>query len=827
MADVRMPDGQVVTNVPDDMSPDDLLKSYSSHLAAQPQPKEASVWDAMKKGFGQAFSRENLEDIARQSGPTATARMVAPIQLVAGAAKLPANVLNLAGVSQPLQAVNQANQLSKGMVQAGGAEGSLLPAAANLTGELGVGSGALNLLGKAAGPVEAAMPYVKPAIEAVRKSPFAQSTLGGAALGAAGSESNSPMEMLKEGLYGAGAGALGHGVITAAGHVMDPVLERFKKLKSLGLSDEELSKLSSGQFFGGIGQKLESMLQDLPFGGAKEYIQKGETVLDNAAAANAKAKDAELYAANRAFEDTHATGVKRVEANQNEQANLLDQNKQAHNTSMDAQTAAANKGMDYAQQDVINANRAKMAQEHAAADAKLDEHHENLKAQQKENESAAHIPFLNEALKPLGVEIPEGMSGTQAMKWAQDKVSESYKDALSNLKGIRITKEVSKNLDDLAENTHTPAKLEKYHSLFLNDIDELRNATSKGGWLNPEKWQDSLKDLTNRAYNASKSQDVYQQNYGNALRDLKENWMDLIEGKLGSETFKKTNTAHSLLQAPQAASAYVKNVAAGGEFSPKDLLNAIKGSVSEKRFAGGEAKMEDLAVKAHQNIMADRQALKNTIADNKQKLAEAKQKDIDAMEATHTQSNRNLAKQKDVNANFADEQKMAEANRVKAEKDKLARAAKDEKERLAKIEQEMKHKKKLDITEDKENFQSAINEAKDMAHPNQYIMKRLGYGVALGGGLGGTYWGHALGISPVGALGFTGAAYGLSRGIYNPVTQAGLKKLALLPRSEAVRQVGKILKEKAPLGGLSAVESFQQHRQNPIYNEESPDEENK
>ena len=212
--------------------------------------QEKSVWEAMKKGAQQAFSSENLQDIAKQAGPNAAARMAAPIKLATGLAKLPANVANIAGFSKPLEAVNAGNQLAGDITEAGGSK-SMLPAAANIGGELASGAGALSLLGKAAAPIEAAAPYVKPAFDAIRNSPITQSVLGGATLGAAGS-SGSPMDMIKEGAIGAGTGAAGHGIITALGHAADPVLKRIAELRAKGISMDDIKKLSTGQMFGGV-----------------------------------------------------------------------------------------------------------------------------------------------------------------------------------------------------------------------------------------------------------------------------------------------------------------------------------------------------------------------------------------------------------------------------------------------------------------------------------------------------------------------------------------------------------------------------------------------
>ena len=420
--------------------------------------QEKSVWEAMKKGAQQAFSSENLQDIAKQAGPNAAARMAAPIKLATGLAKLPANVANIAGFSKPLEAVNAGNQLAGDITEAGGSK-SMLPAAANIGGELASGAGALSLLGKAAAPIEAAAPYVKPAFDAIRNSPLTQSVLGGATLGAAGS-SGSPMDMIKEGAIGAGTGAAGHGIITALGHAADPVLKRIAELKAKGISMDDIKKLSTGQMFGGVAQKIENVLEDLPFSGARSVVQKGQGVLNDLEAANA----AKINTANE----------------------------------------AANRGLKYSQQDVVAQEKAAQAAEHAALDEKLAAHHENLAAQQADAESAFHKPMIERAVEPLGIkpeDIPADLKGTELMNWAQKLIAKGYDEVLPSIKGIRVTGAKEKELKSILD-TYNPNYIGDEHAQTLEkEINRLVDTTNKGGWINAEKWQGELSELSTTAHN--------------------------------------------------------------------------------------------------------------------------------------------------------------------------------------------------------------------------------------------------------------------------------------------------------------------------------------
>ena len=678
------------------------------HDPFAPQNANAAV-EKMK--FWKPENQAALQDEAKRLGPMASDLLAAPGRAVAGFAKPFANIAKWAGYDEPINVINQADTALKNFSAPAdtsilGTRGPL-STVASLAGDVGGISSLGGLAGKVIKPISEAVPAIKTAGEWLAKNPFEQSVATGAGIGALGADPHSPLDVAKESLYGAGAGVVGHGIAHGLGSALDPELLRQAKMKAAGFTDDVINKLSSGQRFGGILKTAENFLQDLPMGGARQFVDKGANAVNE-------------------FLDKTKTTLKRGKE--------------------DSFTDAEN-----------NLNKL-----HTEADQKLSDYHDQLKDLQKAKESEVHIPFINEALKPLGIEVPEGYKGQDAMKWAQDKISESYNTILPQLKGIRLTKDVTDNIDSWAEKLKPGLK--DYHDILLQDIQNLKDSSSKGGWLKPETWQGNLSDLSTRASKiANGTGPLFEKNYGQALRDLKEHWMDLIEGKAGSQEFKDTNSAHSLLQAPQAASAYVKNVANGGDFSPKDLLNTIKNEVSTKRFAGGDAGMEKAAVEAHQQIMSDRDALKQTIAKNKQAVEDAKTNDRIRLGQNKTMVNR------------SQEDQVKDLNKV-------------------------------------------ADEIRDNDTKNQYMLKRAGYGIALGSGITGGVAGSMLGLTGLSPQMVAGGIYGLSRGLYNPLTQAAIAKAATTERPAAVKALGKTLKESSPLAGLANAEINQERRKNNLYN---------
>jgi hypothetical protein len=795
--------------------------------------KESSIFEAMKKGFGQALTSENLQDIASAGGPAVESRMARTAKTLTGLAKLPANVLNLAGISEPLNVVNQTNNLADKLNEkATGIEG-VLPGALNFGGELASGTGALNLIGKAAAPIEAAAPYIKPTFDAIRNSPLAQSVLGGAAIGAAGSESRSPLDIAKEAIIGAGAGGIGHGIVSTVGAIADPVLDRLKKLRSLGISEEDLNKLSTGQFLGGGMQTIENFLQDLPFGGAKKFVNQGKTVLNEAAEKNVLSKDAELYAAKQNIANQKAAGVNAAENKQTEAEKALDLQKRQHGQTLDMATSEANTGLNLANKQAYEQQKAILNQEHAEVDAALAAHHEDKTAALKESESSFHRPFVDRALSylPKEYQLPQDLKGHELINAGKQSISKAYEDSLKDISSLKLPESLKGELQSIVTKNATAVGGEgsNNHKILENKVEELINSAKNGNWLKPKDWQQKLSDLSKEAWasqNPTKlNTDI---NYGKALNELKDKWVSLIEDHAGSDLFKNANKAYSEFKIPEKAASYLSSLKNAGEANPNDLLRAVSSELSTSKLASGQGEVQQMAEKAYKDMMANRTAHAASIGEDLAKIKAAKEAEHAALDSKFNQANQNLNKQQTTNENLAKEQKQIEADRVAAEKEKIAAETKAKTDRIAKEAEIQAHAKQLAIAADKTNFQKAINEAKDMTHPDEYAAKRIGYNVALGSGVVGGPALTALGLSSTAGW-LPGALYAISHSLYNPAIQAGIKKFANVERPEAVRQLGKVLKQNSPLAGLAAVESYQQHRQNPLYQGdnvtvESPDE---
>lgn len=693
------------------------------------QPKEASVMDAMKKGFSQAISQENLDQLAKDVGPVAASRMAGTARFLTGAAELPANLLKITGISEkPAEYIKAADEAAKRFQEQAGSK-SILPTTANIAGSL-VGAGSvLKGAGMAAEPVVGAIPALKPAAQALAASPASQAILGGATVGAAGS-TGEPLDVVQQaGLGGLTAGAT-HGALSAVGSVLSPALERFKELKAKGLTAEDLKDTTMGQFFGGKLQSLENALTNVPFGGVSDAIKRGAEKLGILEAAN---KDL-----------------------------------------VSGQTQAATKGLDVGKELIKTNQRRAMQDAHLALDKNTQAQIDAMKLKLADDESAFHRESIERALEPLGIK-PEDikhLSGTDLMNYAQKAVSESYEKTLPQIKGIRVTGAKEKELRDLTNKYNSNYLGDEYHGILQNDIDRLVDTTNKGGWINSQKWQGELSDLGTEAQRilTNPNATTFERRYGMALRDLKDSWMDLIEGKAGSEAFKNTNTAFSRLQAPQKAASYVKSVAEGGTFNPQQLLTAIKSGLSTKRFAGGEDELQQMATKGYQDMMARRAEHAKEVKELQERIKNVKLREERNLEDAHKQIDQNVGSQKDYLKQLADKQVEA--------------------------------------------YQKTLDKVKGDVDTS-YAGKRIGYNIAGLGGLGiGGYGTHALmGINPLAVPILGGGVIGATRTLYSPAVQKAIQRAALMERPEAIQKIGQQIKAIAPTVGVAAAQQRQQAAQ--------------
>jgi hypothetical protein len=787
---------------------------------AKPEEKEPTgvSWDkptvlgAIKQGAEQAFTPEAISELGKRIPPGAAGRMAAAARFGTGLARIPANLMRIAGVEGPSEFVKAVDEGAKNLTESAGYTGGL-PEVANLGGEILLGGAALKGASKLA-PVVEALPGGAALVKGLSQSPYAQAILGGMGFGAAGS-TGSQYDVLKEAGLGGLFGLGGQAAASSIGSVAAPVLTRYKELKGLGYTDAEILKDTTiGQLLGGKAQTLEKILEAVPFSGVSQAVEKGakslrDTMATKVAPIFQRQKAAENVldtslgqfktAEQRMLNDAKAEAQRKLAIGQTKQATTLD----------DAQLAAQRKLESGQTKQSTTLEDAKLA-----AQRKLETEQATQNAALKSTQSDVFIPAVNYALKPLNIVIPEGTPGNQAMKIGQTAISDAYNESLKNFSNLRLTKNIQ---DDLKSLTNTPGKEGKIYNegylgkqnagLFKNDIQRLIEETSKGKWLTPDNWQRSLSNLSKEAYSLRQTDPRYSQ----ALYELKDKWMDLVESQVGSDLFKAANTAFSKFKIPERASAYASSIKAGGEFSPNELVNALRAEMTTKRLAGGEDELQQLAVNAHNKLMGEREALAASQAAAKQGVKDLSVSENRALSDLQTTAKQNL---KDLftgkNRALSDLQTTAKQNlsdlygaKGQGLEDKFTGLGSN----LAQQKAALKSQAEAQVGKQK----AAIEDITGLPSDNSYEGRRLGY--ALGVGSLGGYGLSRFGVDPMVSLGAAGAGILGSRGVYSPAVQNLLKNTAIGNRNPIVREAGETLRENAPLVGITTAQEQQRSRQ--------------
>lgn len=676
--------------------------------------KKATTQDRVKMllPFG-----EKVVPMLEQAGPVAKDVAMAPVRAMLAVGKLPANVARLAGYGKPAQMIEQADVAAKeySAPQEGfmGTRGPI-STAASLGGDIVSGGALLKGLQLAAAPLKT-VPMFQPAAQFISKSPTTQATIGGGALGAMGAEEADPLSLLKSTGLGAGFGVVGQAAATGLGKVMNPALERLNQLRAAGIDTTRLEKEGTiGQVLGGKTQQVENLLSLLPFGGVTSKIQQGAKAFDEAAA-------------------LRQAGIKTSQK-------------------------TAEQGLTEGGERTISTQKAALQSQMANLDDRFQNFVQKTTQNLDQKQGQFSTPIINRALANINQKLPDNVSGTQGIEEAQKLIAKAYDDALVKIGEVKITPQAEASLNSLK--TQYKGKLggenSPEYNKFVAQIDDLLDSGGDTRLLDAKQWQVKFQDLGTEAFENSASRIAAERQYGRALTDLKDKWMQLIEDSTGSAQIKAANKAYSEFQAPQRAASYVASITKGGEFDPNQLLNAIRAGTSIKRFAAGTDDLQKQTTKAYQEMAKERAALKARHEDFAKQLKQKKLQMGQEFAGKKQQTKRNVESQKE----------------------------------LTKLEADLERQAVKDIGEKVKEGAGAT-----------YAQNRLAYGLT---GLGGTGYGlnKLFGISPeLSALGAGATIFGTNV-LYNPIAQSLIKKAAVGPRSETVRQLGTGLQQAAPAIGV-------------------------
>lgn len=205
---------------------------------------------------------------------------------------------------------------------------------------------------------------------------------------------------------------------------------------------------------------------------------------------------------------------------------------------------------------------------------------------------------FNRALKPIGAELPKGLTGRDAVVFTENALKDKYDDVLNKIGAIRPDgsyKMKVASLRNMVEKLKAPkaAKQEFYAS--LSRIDDV---IDENGVITSEAFKQIESDLGRRASNLASVQDNFKNDVAPAVKQLQQELRNMLKRQAGDQAdeLAKSNTAWANFKRVQNAAARVG--AEEGSFTPAQLQNAVRATDRSKdkaAFARGNALMQDLS----------------------------------------------------------------------------------------------------------------------------------------------------------------------------------------------------------------------------------------
>lgn len=231
-------------------------------------------------------------------------------------------------------------------------------------------------------------------------------------------------------------------------------------------------------------------------------------------------------------------------------------------------------------------------------------------------EKSRSIPLLGEmitrAQKAQGQQLGKSVLNRGMDKLGQPRVSEAGSEGLAQLRKVagdaydNLLPKMSANTQEaqfMAEMGNLKAMAaslpQREADQFSAILDrEIGQRIAPNGMLSGDNLKAAQAALRNKAVPFSRATDAYQNQLGQALKEADSSLRGLIErsNPQYSKELSQINEAYRIMKTAQRASSSV--AAEGGEFTPAQLLNAVKAGdkTKDKRaFAEGAAYLQELA----------------------------------------------------------------------------------------------------------------------------------------------------------------------------------------------------------------------------------------
>lgn len=238
-------------------------------------------------------------------------------------------------------------------------------------------------------------------------------------------------------------------------------------------------------------------------------------------------------------------------------------------------------------------------------------------------DKATSIPFVGDIIqgaRQRGVEdlnraalkratLPGGSVneiGHQGVQDARQALGQAYDQVLSKSSANAMEPQFIQNMANLrALVSNLPAKEQKaFDAIIAREFDD-GTRVAQNGLINSENLQAVKRGLDAAVDRFSRSNDAYQAELGQALKQARQEFLDLIgrANPQNAQELSQINKAYANFKRVQRAASSVATQE--GVFTPAQLNNAVKAldkSKDKRAFSEGAALMQDLAGAAKQSM---------------------------------------------------------------------------------------------------------------------------------------------------------------------------------------------------------------------------------
>lgn len=204
---------------------------------------------------------------------------------------------------------------------------------------------------------------------------------------------------------------------------------------------------------------------------------------------------------------------------------------------------------------------------------------------------------LNRALKPIGEKLPDDVAtGTQAVKFAGDKLSKGYEDAIPG-RNVRLDPAFSDDVRTALEQTDTltdPAR-ERLLDILTKRIDD---RIPQNGMIDGRTYKKIQSELDYEVSRFSKAQDPDQRAIGDAIANVQTAFENAARRQDPAFAKKIDALDQGWAELARIETAAAKSQDMSGVFTPAQYRQAIlsgEGRIRKRGVARGEALSQDLA----------------------------------------------------------------------------------------------------------------------------------------------------------------------------------------------------------------------------------------